>query len=201
VPLEAVFETAYTFGWRHGEITPLKVRQFRNVSPTEAWLHLDADTTKNMEARVVPLGPWCVRLIEMLRKLVKDKQPNDLIFTRGLNHRAVQRFDKLWKRGCRLAGVNESLLVHDLRRTAAQRMLDAGIAVPRMMQICGWKTMSTFLRYAMTGRNVLRPKLEKLVEFERKQRQGRQELVQQMEMERWRTVGKCGHRLGKIGYI
>ena len=36
VPLEAVFETAYTFGWRHGEITPLKVRQFRDVSPTEA---------------------------------------------------------------------------------------------------------------------------------------------------------------------
>ena len=54
VPLEAVFETAYTFGWRHGEITPLKVRQFRDVSPTEAWLHLDADTTKNTEARVVP---------------------------------------------------------------------------------------------------------------------------------------------------
>jgi hypothetical protein len=159
------------------------VRQFRDVSPTEAWLHLDADTTKNMEARVVPLGPWCVRLIEMLRKLVKDKQPDDLIFTRGLNHRAVQRFDKLWKRGCGMAGVNEGLLVHDLRRTAAQRMLDAGIAVPRIMQICGWKTMSTFLRYAMTGRNVLRPELEKLVEFERKQRQGRQELVQQMEME------------------
>lgn len=124
VPLEAVFETAYTFGWRHGEITPLKVRQFRDVSPTEAWLHLDADTTKNMEARVVPLGSWCVRLIAMLRELVKGKQPDDLIFTRGLNHRPVQRFDKLWRRGCRMAGVNESLLVHDLRRTAAQRMLD-----------------------------------------------------------------------------
>jgi hypothetical protein len=41
VPLEAVFETAYTLGWRHGEITPLKVRQFRDVSPTEAWLHLE----------------------------------------------------------------------------------------------------------------------------------------------------------------
>jgi hypothetical protein len=35
----------------------------------------------------------------------------------------------------------------------------------------------------MTGRNVLRPELEKPVEFERKQRQGRQELVQQMGME------------------
>ena len=139
MPLEAVFETAYTFGWRHGEITPLKVRQFRDVSPTESWLHLDADTTKNMEARVVPLGSWCVRLIAMLRELVKGKQPDDLIFTRGLNHRPVQRFDKLWRRGCRMAGVNESLLVHDLRRTAAQRMLDAGIPEPRIMQICGWK--------------------------------------------------------------
>jgi integrase len=78
----------------------------------------------------------------------------------------VQRFDRLWKRGSRMAGVNESLLVQDLRRTAAERMLDAWIAVPRIMQICGWKTMSTFLRYAMTGRNVLRPELEKLVEFE-----------------------------------
>jgi hypothetical protein len=124
-----------------------------------------------------------VRLIKMLRELVKDKQPDDLIFTRGLNHCPVQRFDTLWKRGCRMARVNESLLVHDLRRTTAQRMLDAGIPMPRSMQICGWKTMSTFLRYAMTGRNVLRPELEKLVEFERKQRQGRQELVQQMGME------------------
>src|SRR3984957_10795743 len=166
VPLEAVFETAYTFGWRHGEITPLKVRQFRDVSPTEAWLHLDADTTKNTEARDVPLGSWCVRLIAMLHELVKGKQPDDLIFTRGLNHRPVQRFDKLWRRGCRMAGVNESLLVHDLP-TVAQRMLDAGIAAPRIMQTCGWKTMSTFLRYATTGRNVLRPELEKLVEFER----------------------------------
>src|ERR1700722_13341725 len=78
-----------------------------------------------------------------------------------------------------MAGVNESLLVHDLRRTAAQRMLDAGIPEPRIMQICGWKTMSTFLRYAMTGRNALRPELEKLVKFERKQRTGRQELVKQ----------------------
>ena len=78
----------------------------------------------------------------------------------------MQRFDKLWKRGCRMARVNESLMVHDLRRTAARRMLDARIAAPRIMQICGWKTMSTFLRYAMTGRNVLRPELEKLVEFE-----------------------------------
>jgi hypothetical protein len=48
-----------------------------------------------MEARVVPLGSWCVRLIAMLRELVKGKQPDDLIFTRGLNHRPVQRFDKL----------------------------------------------------------------------------------------------------------
>ena len=85
------------------DLRDLEVRQFRDVSPTEAWLHLDADTTKNMEARVVPLGSWCVRLIEMLRELVKDKQPDDLIFTRGLNPRPVQRFDKLWKRGCRMA--------------------------------------------------------------------------------------------------
>jgi hypothetical protein len=66
---------------------PLKVRQFRDVSPTEVWLHLDADTTKNTEARVVPLGSWCVLLIAMLREVVKGKQPDDLIFTRGLNHR------------------------------------------------------------------------------------------------------------------
>ena len=94
-----------------------------------------------MEARVVPLGSWCVRLIAMLRELVKGKQPDDLIFTRGLNHRPVHRFDKLWKRGCRMAGVNESLLVHDLP-TVAQRMLDAGIAAPRIMQICGWSSKS-----------------------------------------------------------
>jgi hypothetical protein len=49
-----------------------------------------------------------VPLIAMLRELVKDKQPDDLIFTRGLNRRPVQRLDKLWRRDCRMAGVNES---------------------------------------------------------------------------------------------
>jgi len=58
--------------------------------------------------------------------------------------------------------------------------------------------MSTFLRYAMTGRNVLRPELEKLVEFERKQRQGRQELVKQKGME---NGGQTRAWTGKISYI
>jgi hypothetical protein len=33
--LEAIFESAYTFGWRHGMITPLLVEQVHIVSPAE----------------------------------------------------------------------------------------------------------------------------------------------------------------------
>ena len=33
--LETIFETAYTFGWRHGMITPLLVEQVHIVSPAE----------------------------------------------------------------------------------------------------------------------------------------------------------------------
>ena len=144
---------------------------------------------------MVPLGSWCVRLITMLRELAKGKQPDDLIFTRGLNHRPVQRFDKLEARLPHGRSEREPSGPRPAANGGATNAgrRDSGAA---HHADCGWKTMSTFLRYAMTGRNVLRPELEKLVEFERKQRQGRQELVKQKG---WRMVSKRGD--GEIPWV
>jgi hypothetical protein len=85
----------------------LRVWLVRFTSPTAGDIHLEADTTKNLVARDAPMDErWCPRLMELLRELVRAKERNDYVFTRGKNQRPVNRFDKLWDKVCERAGVS-----------------------------------------------------------------------------------------------
>ena len=88
------------------------------------------------------------------------------MFTRGKQHdKPVKRFDKLWRKAAAMAGVREDLLVHDLRRTACRNMLSAGFTETKIMEICGWKTRSMFLRYALTNPADLKREMPKLAQY------------------------------------
>ena len=202
--LEAVFETAFTFGWRWSEIVLLRVWQVRFTSPTAGYIHLEADTTKNLEARDAPMDErWCPRLMELLRELVRAKERNDYVFTRGKNQRPVKRFDKLWDKVCERAGVSAQLLLHDLRRTAARNMIAAGIPESRVMKICGWKTDSMLRRYAIVNDRDLRTEMAKLGEYAERARQGRAEVVKKEEeamMSREAKRGEMVKHRAQIGH-
>jgi integrase len=60
-----------------------------------------------------------------------------------------------------VAGVPD-LLFHDLRRTAARNLRNAGVAEGVIMKIGGWRTRSVFERYAIVAQSDIEEALRKL---------------------------------------
>lgn len=192
--LEAIFESAYTFGWRHGMITPLLVEQVHIVSPAEGYLIIP--DSKNGEPVEVPLH-LNERLIPLYLELIRGKKPGDLVFTRGANQRPVMRFDKLWRKVCRRAGVTGKLLLHDMRRTAAKRMAKSGMRKEVIKRICGWITDSMFQRYNIVENSDVASDAGKLKALDERERQGARELV---KLEGMRKSGQVREYAGKNRY-
>lgn len=195
--LEGVFEVAYTYGWRHGEVVRLVVSQVRFTKPSEGLIRLPGDKSKNREARDVPFSSaWCPRLVEILREAVRGKGAEERLFTRGKgSDREVKRFDKLWRLVTAMAGMTQRLLVHDLRRTACRNMLEAGMTKEDIKIICGWKTDSMFNRYALRNPERLRREMHKLGEYREQERKGRADVVKQEQMQ-----GQSGKHKLRISY-
>ncbi|HZQ23395.1 MAG TPA: site-specific integrase [Terriglobales bacterium] len=108
--------------------------------------------TKNGEPRTVPLPS---ELLALLREI----EPKVGRVFDATNLR------KEWMTGCVAAGLGrkievedkpydrryEGLTIHDLRRSAARNLREAGVPETLIMRIGGWKTMSVFFRYAIAS--------------------------------------------------
>jgi len=75
----------------------------------------------------------------------------------------IREFRKSWATACRLASVHR--LFHDLRRSAARNMLNAGVPQAIAMQVTGHKTDSMFRRYAIVAPNDVRTALRTTQEY------------------------------------
>lgn len=152
--LRAMFETGYTYGWRHEGLLALQVRQVNLVSGT---IRLEPGTTKNSEGREVSMT-LPVRML--LTQCIHGKGTDDYVFTREDGTR-VRDFRGAWASACKAARV-PGLLFHDLRRTAARNLRRAGVAEGVIMKIGGWKTRSVFERYAIVSQSDIREAMTKL---------------------------------------
>ncbi|MGA8540396.1 MAG: site-specific integrase, partial [Terriglobales bacterium] len=146
--LPAMFEVAFTFGWRFSEVRNLRVEQVNVASGT---IRLYPGETKNDEGRVVIMTDTVRRLLE---PCIAGKSGSDLVFTRA-NGKPVKDFRRAWVKVCEQAGVPE-LLFHDLRRTAVRNMVRSSIPERVAMQISGHKTRSIFDRYNIVSERDLR---------------------------------------------
>ena len=149
--------TAYLTGWRKGELLALK---WRNVDRRECVIRLDRGTTKNGEGRVFPYGtlPDLARLIE--RRWLKTAEAEKAtgmkvahVFHR--NGKPIRLFRRSWRTACERAGLGGQLF-HDIRRSAAQNMVRAGVPIQTAMALLGHKTRSIFDRYAIVQEDDLR---------------------------------------------
>ncbi len=110
--LRAMFETGYTYGWRHEELLALRVSQVNLVAST---IRLEPGTTKNSEGREVSMT---LPVRTLLTQCVHGKGQDDYVFTRE-DGKPVRDFRVAWAGACGAAKVPD-LLFHDLRRTAAR---------------------------------------------------------------------------------
>src|SRR5579862_5190281 len=150
--LKPLLLIAYHVPCRRGELTDLFMRQL-DFKANE--IVLNPGETKNREGRHMPMfGP--MRECLLMQKAIRDQKfPNCPYVFFGKKGDRIADFRKAWKSACRRAGVDQELIFHDLRRSAARNMRRAGIPENTIMKIAGWKTPNMFRRYDIQdGRDI-----------------------------------------------
>ena len=180
--LRAMFETGYTYGWRHEELLDLRVRQVNLPAGT---IRLEPGTTKNSEGREVTMT-LPVRIL--LTQCVHGKVPDDYVFTRQ-DGSPVRDFRAAWSKACAGAKV-PGLLFHDLRRTAARNLRRAGVAEGVIMRVGGWRTRSVFERYAIVSQSDI---CDAMLKLEARQQSDN------ADAEKAKEQSNFGQALGRVG--
>jgi integrase len=177
--LRPVLTLGFYTGMRLGEIKRLR---WSNVSLLDRQISLDPGTTKNDEARIIPLMG---ELPEMLWMLRQSNPNSEFVFTR--DGKPLVSFRKAWmsaclatglgrflcaacqtqldsKRACSQCGkkvaisrsVYDGLIFHDLRRAGVRNLVRAGVPQSIAQAISGHKTRAIFERYNIVDERDLR---------------------------------------------
>jgi integrase len=172
--LRAIFTMGYFTGMRLGEILKLS---WSHVNLKDGTLDLSHGTTKNDEARTIPLAS---ELLEMLKIERVRHKAAEFVFV--FKNQRIKSFRKAWSSACERAGLGNfvfvcrqckavaqrkgeddpetcetcqgttyrsyrGLLFHDLRRSGGRNLVRAGVPEKVAMAITGHKTRSMFDRY------------------------------------------------------
>src|ERR1700683_878055 len=139
--LRLFLDIAYSYGWRKSEILSIRVGQVNLEART---IRLNVGETKNDQGRQISMT---LRICALARCAALGKSKDDYLLTRADGKRA-RRFRAAWTKLIKAAGL-EGTLVHDLRRSGARQLRQAGVPESIVQKIGGWKTRAMFERYAI----------------------------------------------------
>jgi integrase len=171
--LRDVVRFAHATGWRRSEITSLRFDMIKDGV-------LVLPDSKNGRPRRLPIAGEIAEILarrETARTYTRpDGEPRvaDLIFHRS--GRGVGDFKRAWGTALEKAGlthqekdpvtgivtVAHDRVFHDLRRSAARRLLRAGVQQITAMRLLGHRSPSVFTRYAITSDADLREALQQV---------------------------------------
>ena len=162
-PVGAVVRFGAATGWRLKECLTL---QWGGVDFAAGTIRLEPGHTKSGRGRVFPFSrfPALAALLEEQRQerwRIERERGVEVGYVFHREGRPIRDLDDAWKTGCRKAGlVNRRF--HDLRRYAAMRLVQAGVARSEAMGLLGHETESMFVRYALNDVPALERAVEKL---------------------------------------
>jgi len=150
-------------GMRRGEILGLK---WANVDAARGFIFIE--DSKSGRSRKVPMS---AAVLDVLRKLPRD---SDFVFYNPETKRPIQDVKNAFKKACRLAKKDSDdkddpgivgLRFHDLRHTAASKMIEAGVDLVTVSKILGHASIQMTMRYAHPTPENMRRAVERLAEI------------------------------------
>jgi integrase len=158
--LKPIIQTAIYTGMRKNEMLSLK---WNKVDLENNILTIEATNTKSKKLKRIPIS-------SKLRKVLLEQKLktgfNEYVFLNPEGE-PYQRHDSLkrcFEGACRRAGI-KGLRFHDLRHTAATRMVEKGANIVAIKRILGHADINTTMRYAHPD-DSLGDAVEKLADFE-----------------------------------
>lgn len=150
-------EAAYLTGWRRSELLTLIWDQ---VDLKDEVIRLEPGTTKSGCGRIYPYAGFS-RLGALIRSRLRktlDAETRSGIKIAHVFHRRgepIRTFARSWKAACDRAKLR-GYVFHDLRRSAAQNLVRAGVPMQTAMALLGHRTRSIFDRYAIVDEEDLK---------------------------------------------
>jgi integrase len=165
--LRPVLTFAYYTGCRRGEILALEWAQ---VDLSERVVRLEPGTTKNDEARILPLTTELYETLGMQKSIRDTRFPACPWLFFNESGRKIGRFQRSWRTACEAVGLasgegEPERLFHDLRRSGVRNLIRAGVPEAVAMRISGHKTRSVFERYNIVSERDLHEAARKLENY------------------------------------
>ncbi len=142
-PLRSIIITALCTGMRKNEILSLK---WDNVKLNSDLITVDHTNTKSKKTRRISI---CAELKRLLRELKLKSAGNEYVFlsTTGKRYKRHDSLNKIFNRSCKIANIS-AFRFHDLRHTAATKMIENGVNIVAVSKILGHADLKTTMRYA-----------------------------------------------------
>mgnify|MGYP001773950704 CR=1 FL=1 len=155
-----IVQTALYTGMRKGEILSLR---WENVDLENNVITVEATNSKSKKLKRIPISSG-LRKILLEQRLKTGFSQYVFLTPRGKPYARQDSLKKSFERACIKAGI-KGLRFHDLRHTAATRMVEAGANIVAIKKILGHADINTTMRYAHPEDSV-REAIEKLSKFE-----------------------------------
>jgi len=166
--LRPILIVALNTGMRRGEILNLK------------WSNIDFKAeeikivnTKSGKSRIVDINS---RLLNELLKLRKKNQNSQYVFTNPRTGKPYKKLQTSFDGACRRAKIEE-LRFHDLRHTAASRLVEKGVDIIRVKELLGHSSVRITERYTHSSREERKRAVEFLCQKSLRKDQKRQNLL------------------------
>ncbi|MGH7800985.1 MAG: tyrosine-type recombinase/integrase [Thermodesulfobacteriota bacterium] len=141
--LRAIIITALNTGMRKTEILTLK---WFNVELENGVITIDQTNTKTKKTRRIPINSTMRKLLRE-QKLRCGGSEHVFLSQAGTPYKFHDSLKGAFERTCKKAGIT-GLRFHDLRHTAATRMIEAGASIVAVSKILGHSDIKMTMRYS-----------------------------------------------------
>ena len=141
--LQAILICALNTGMRKSEILTLK---WANVNLNNNTIILEHTNTKSKKTTKIPINSTLRKLL-LEQKLKNTASDYVFLSSKGTPYKREDSLRQSFLGALRRSGI-EGLRFHDLRHTAATRMVEAGASIVAVSKILGHSDIRTTMRYA-----------------------------------------------------